>query len=78
MKKAKLVFHILMRYETEVAEDNLDDGYTIMDEIKLQREYLETQSEDLHDALSQSKLIHVSIEEVEHRDEPEFINDFQI
>ncbi len=67
-----------MEFSTEVEENNLEDGYTIVDEIALLKEYLETQKEDLYWALQSSKLLEVTVEETEHYTEPDFVPNYSI
>ena len=63
MRKAKLTFEITMKYEMFVEE--YDEDYTLEQEIQLQKEYLETQREDLYCALQCSELVSVKIIEKE-------------
>ena len=75
MRKAVVSFDILMRYETEIEE--YDEEYSLEEEIKLTKEYLETQGEDLLDALMDAEKISVEIVKIrEIKDK--FVNNFQI
>ncbi len=65
MNIAKVKFKITMIYETTVAEYKPEET-SIIDEIKLQKEYLETQREDLYSALDDAKLLEVEVLETEH------------
>lgn len=63
-KKADVEFEITFKYIREVEEyddQSEKDSYTLEQEIALAKEYLETQREDLYDALSYAELIEVKI-----------------
>lgn len=55
----KVTFQIVMEYTTIVEE--YDEDYPLERQIALEKEYLETQGEDLLDALSNSLLKSVEI-----------------
>ena len=63
LRKATVQFEITLKYTTEIEEYEADeeDFYTLEQEITKQKEYLETQREDLADALSNSELQEVKI-----------------
>ena len=75
MREATVKFKITLEYETTVGE--CDEDYTLEQEIALQKEYLETQGEDLLDAITNSDLIEVEIISVKEIKE-EIVNNFQI
>jgi len=74
-REAKVKYKITLEYETEVYE--CDEDYSLEQEIALQKEYLETQGEDLMDALLDAELLSVEILSVKET-KKEIVNDYQI
>ena len=63
--KATVEFEITLKYTTTVETYPQDeDAYDLDKEIKLQKEYLETQREDLYAALDDSELVKVEIKNI--------------
>ena len=82
MKAAKVKFQITMEYETDIIEriypDCPEDNMNILEAIKYEEETLQEYREDLYAALDDSKLVQITIEEVEHYDIQDQVIDYQI
>lgn len=82
MKKAKVKFHILMEYETTIEErqekDWGEDSMNLIDTILHEADNLKCYREDLHSALSDSKLVNVTVQETENYETEDYINNFSI